>query len=315
MKRNHTFLLLTTVAILVIAFSSFTGNPKEKFPGYTEMNSGTYFLLHKKGAGLNAADTGGAVFVKVKFKTISDSVFMDINQLTHNPSYPMRVDPPSFKGDFLDMMSHLHVGDSASFFVRMDSLKKYYPEEFKFDTEYDTMQYLGFVFSVDSIYSRDKVEKLRADAAQAQIVKEELAKKQQEEEPAVLKKYIADNKIRTKPTPDGMYYINIQKGKGQNIMDGDTVKVWYTGKFLDGEIFDSSDKTGQPLIFVIGNHEVITGFEEGLKMMKKGGKATFIIPSALAYGEGMGRLRPYATLIFDVEVLEIGAPEMHSINK
>lgn len=305
MKRNQPLLLLVTVAILVIAFSSFIKDDKKRFPGYTPLENGSYFKLHIKGAGTITVDTGGAVFIKIKFKTISDSVFLDINEETKSPSYPMRVDKFEYKGDFLDIFTGLHAGDSASFFMRLDSLQAHYPEEFKFEERYDTMEYLGFVVKVDSIYSREKVKEIRKAVELEQKKQEFQIDSMMVAEPAAIEKYIADNKIKKKPTPNGLYYIETKKGKGENIKDGQTVSIKYTGKFLNGEVFDSSENSGQPLKFVVGQHMVIPGMEEGLLLMKKGGKATFIIPSSLAYRDGGGRMKPYATLVFDIEVVEV----------
>lgn len=299
--------LITIAALSAVFLASCDAGP---FPGYEEAENGTYFLLHTKGTGTTTVDTGGAVFVKIKFKSEDDSVFMDINAQTGAPSYPMRVDKSEFKGDFLDMFMRLHVGDSASFFIRLDSLKKYYEQEFKFEdkyAKYDTMQYLGFTVKVDSIYDRKKVQEIRSQAEAAQKKQMEMVKAMEAEEQPALDKYIADKKITEKPSANGVYYIETAKGKGDNIKDGQTVTLKYTGKFLDGEIFDSSERSGQPLTFVVGQHQVIPGMEEGVMMMKKGGKATFIIPSAQAYRDGGGRFKPFATLVFDVEIVDVKA--------
>ncbi|CAN5390219.1 hypothetical protein BH09BAC5_BH09BAC5_20110 [soil metagenome] len=298
--KNFLFTIAGFTAIILAS----CGGPSP-FPSYEEAENGTYFLLHTKGAGVATADTGGAIFVKIKFKTDKDSVFLDINQATHAESYPMRVDKSEFKGDFLDMFMRLHAGDSASFFVRLDSLKAHYPEEFKFEARYDTMKYLGFTVKVDSIYDRKKVQELRTVAEAEQKKQQEMMMQMQAQEPADIAKYISDNKITVKPSETGIYYIDKGKGKGDVIKDGQTVTLNYTGKFLDGTIFDSSDKSGQPLTFVVGQHQVIPGMEEGLKQMKNGSKGTMIIPSAQAYRDGGGRMKPFATLVFDIEITNV----------
>lgn len=295
---------LITIAGLSAVFLASCGGPSP-FPEYEEAENGTYFLLHKKGTGTTTVDTGGAVFVKIKFKTDKDSVFLDINKETRAESYPMRVDKSEFKGDFLDMFMRLHAGDSASFFIRLDSLKAHYAEEFKFEPRYDTMKYLGFTVKVDSIYDRKKVQELRVEAEAAQAKQKEMIMAMEKEEQPAIDKYIAEKKITQKPSSTGVYYIETAKGKGDNIKDGQTVSIKYTGKFLDGQIFDSSENSGQPLTFVVGQHQVIPGMEEGLLNMKKGGKSTLIIPSAQAYRDGGGRMKPFATLVFDIEVVDV----------
>ena len=99
-----------------------------------------------------------------------------------------------------------------------------------------------------------------------------------------------------------------QVGEGQIIKDHYKVTVHYKGEFENGEIFDSSYKRKKPFTFQIGTRQVIEGWEIGLRGMKEGGKRTILIPPELGYGEsgaGGGVIPPNATLIFDVELLEI----------
>jgi FKBP-type peptidyl-prolyl cis-trans isomerase FkpA/FKBP-type peptidyl-prolyl cis-trans isomerase FklB len=74
--------------------------------------------------------------------------------------------------------------------------------------------------------------------------------------------------------------------------------------FLDGTVLDSSVERGEPNDFVL-NEGMISGFVEGMLLMKEGGKATFIVPSDLGYGDGGGRFSPFATLIFEVELIKV----------
>ena len=85
------------------------------------------------------------------------------------------------------------------------------------------------------------------------------------------------------------------------------VSVHYTGYLEDGSIFDSSIDRGEPIAFPVGKGQVIRGWDEGLMLLSTGAKARLIIPSELAYGEqgAGGIIPPNATLIFDVELLEI----------
>jgi FKBP-type peptidyl-prolyl cis-trans isomerase len=128
-------------------------------------------------------------------------------------------------------------------------------------------------------------------------------------EPSLIAQYVKDNKVTAKPNGSGLYYIEKVKGKGAKATAGKKVKVHYTGKLLNGKVFDSSldRKPSTPFEFTIGKGEVIPGWDEGISMMSAGGKATLIIPSKLGYGErGAGADIPaYAPLVFDVELISI----------
>lgn len=124
-------------------------------------------------------------------------------------------------------------------------------------------------------------------------------------------KFLAANKTKpgVKTTADGLEYKVIKEGAGASPKATDTVTVNYEGKLIDGTVFDSSYKRGQPATFPL--NAVIKGWTEGLQLMKVGGKTQFFIPSDLGYGErGMGAdIPPNSVLIFEVELLEVKAPE------
>lgn len=109
-------------------------------------------------------------------------------------------------------------------------------------------------------------------------------------------------------TPSGLEYIEVEAGTGVQAEAGKTVSVHYTGKFQDGRVFDSSVTRGEPITFQLGRGKVIKGWDEGIALMKVGGKAQLIIPPELAYGErgaGGGVIPPNATLVFDVELVSV----------
>lgn len=106
-------------------------------------------------------------------------------------------------------------------------------------------------------------------------------------------------------TASGLQYEVLTEGDGPQPTAADRVKVHYTGSLLDGTVFDSSVERGEPATF--GVTQVIPGWVEALQLMKQGAKWRLYIPSALAYGPNGagGVIGPNATLIFDVELLEV----------
>jgi FKBP-type peptidyl-prolyl cis-trans isomerase len=105
-------------------------------------------------------------------------------------------------------------------------------------------------------------------------------------------------------TESGLKYTITKHGKGDRPVKGSRVRVHYTGKLPDGQLFDTS-RNGKPFAFSLGLGEVIEGWEEGIALLRVGDLATFTIPADLAYGDdGAGQLiKSGATLIFDVELI------------
>ena len=108
-------------------------------------------------------------------------------------------------------------------------------------------------------------------------------------------------------TESGLRYKMIQKGNGKKAENGKTVSVHYTGQLEDGKVFDSSYPRKKPIEFPLGRGNVIEGWDEGIALLQVGDKARFVIPSHLGYGSrgAGGAIPPNATLIFDVELMDV----------
>jgi len=132
--------------------------------------------------------------------------------------------------------------------------------------------------------------------------------KESEKEAALaLKKQIEVKYPNARTTDSGLMVANEVLGTGMDAIVGKTVSVHYTGRLMDGTVFDSSIERGNPIDFQLGGGMVIKGWDEGIALLKVGGKATFIIPFHLAYGErGHPPVIPAkATLEFDVELVAV----------
>jgi len=107
-----------------------------------------------------------------------------------------------------------------------------------------------------------------------------------------------------KTTASGLQYLVVKEGDGEKPGPNDVVTVHYTGRLIDGTVFDSSVERGEPATFAVG--QVIPGWVEGLQMMSEGSAWRLFIPSNLAYGpHGTGPIQPNSTLIFDVQLLKV----------
>ena len=129
-------------------------------------------------------------------------------------------------------------------------------------------------------------------------------KTQPEKDQNALVGYAIDQNLNVNRTNSGLYYLIIKEGNGSSPTSTSKIKAHYEGKLLDGVVFDSSYKRGKPLDFKL--NQVIRGWQEGLQLLKPGGKGIFLIPSRIAYGaKGFGQeIPPNTPLIFTVELLK-----------
>ena len=149
------------------------------------------------------------------------------------------------------------------------------------------------------------------DPGMANQVVQSFMQKQQESAGATAKEegiaFLAENKGKegVKVTSSGLQYTVIKEGSGPRPAATDNVTVHYEGTLISGEVFDSSYKRGEPTSFPLNG--VIKGWTEELQLMQPGAKYRFYIPQELAYGSrgAGGQIKPYSTLIFDVELISI----------
>ncbi len=157
--------------------------------------------------------------------------------------------------------------------------------------------------------AKDKPARLTLDQAK-QMVSDALGAIQKQQQAALVEKeksYLSDHgKLKgVITTASGLQYEVLKQGTGALPKATDTVKVDYVGTLTDGTEFDSSIKRGEPAVFPLA--QVIPAWTEGLQLMAVGSKYRFTIPSDLAYGaQGAGEvIPPYATLVFEVELLSV----------
>ena len=123
-----------------------------------------------------------------------------------------------------------------------------------------------------------------------------------EEDKQTIENYLTENNLEATRTESGLYYIITEEGFGDMPTIESAVKMIYTGYFLDGETFDISPEDGDLFKNLL---QLIPGFSEGVLLLDKGAKATFIIPSGLAYGNGgSGFVPPNTVVAFDVDLLD-----------
>lgn len=224
--------------------------------------------------------------------TILSSLFINDSLVSENKTpMPMMVMQPQRTGDVFDALLLMREGETTAF--------AFEPKIYVGDNLPPFLKETDVINMTISIVKAQTVEEYEAEQAAA-------SKKLIAAEKNILQQYAKDNKLNATETESGLFIAVIQEGTGQQAQQGDNVSVHYTGKLLNGKVFDSSVERGAPIRFMVGVGQVIPGWDEGIMTMKVGEKAIFLIPSPLAYGErDMGEIPANSPLIFEVELVDI----------
>ncbi len=287
MKRS-----VFTVAMSLLLFAVLTScEEKTPFPGYKPTGTGLYYKEIVKNEG-EQLKNGDVVKINLAYY-VNDSLLLTTDSFPE-PAYDM-VRESIFQGDLYEGFRMMHVGDSMSFMINADSV---YNKQFRAPIIPD------FVKPGTFLRWEVKVEQAMTEQEFQQMKMDELAAKQQKSQDDFAA-YLGANEITATPTESGLVYVCTKPGKGKNPKANQTVKVHYTGKLLDGTVFDSSVERGEPIEFELGTGKVIPGWDEGIALMKKGEKGVLYIPSELGYGpRDMGVIPPFSNLIFEVELVD-----------
>ncbi len=214
-------------------------------------------------------------------------------------------------GDLMDIFPLFNQKDSAVVKVPLDSLFKGHKDQRP--PFLAKSRYLVFNLKIN------RVQKL-ADAIAERNAQMEALKTA---ERVAITKYVTDQKLTVLTTSTGLSYVITQPSDKQKPVIGDTVFVNYVGHTLEGKVFDTSvegvakmagvqqaGRTYEPLKVIIGETPIIKGWDEGLLLLNEGSKATFVIPSDLAYGErGAGEdIKPFTPLVFELEMVKVKHP-------
>jgi peptidylprolyl isomerase len=283
------FLLTLILGVIVTSCTSKTDN--NQISGYEKTQTGLYYKFYEE----NKGDTPEPMEL---LDVVLSCVINDTTVIIPENRMILQMMESMFMGDIFEGFKLMHKGDSASFIVRTDStfytlLRSPMPSEFSVN---DIMKFNIRLndFYPESEFALKQIEYMKNTFAEETVAAEN-----------ELNKYLSDNKIDAKQTSTGLYYKKIQDGDGECPQVGQMVKVHYTGKLLDGSVFDSSVDRGEAFQFVVGIGKVIPGWDEGLQLMSRGEKGVLYIPYYLAYGDrGSGPIPPFATLIFEVELID-----------
>ena len=282
--------------------------------GFKNGDGGMQYRIIKDEPG-PSIKVGDFVSINYIVKTDADSVLASSYEIGRQA--PQIMQKPQFKGDVLSGIMMLSEGDSAIIKTNIDSANKGRPRSPGMKGKYTV-----YIIKVEKVISKGNLtDEVFKGRYMDYINKMNDAEKKTE--PGKIKKYITDNNLKLTTSPSGLYYAINQTGQGPMPAAGDTAVVNYTGRFVNGKVFDTNIKAEaikaklqinpmnpyKPIRFPLGAAGMIPGFNEGVMLLNKGGKASLIIPSALAYGEqGNGLVGPFTPLVFDIELVDIVHP-------
>lgn len=267
--------------------------------------SGLRYRLYTENTGLKPS-LGDYVVIELVYRTKDDSVLFDSR--INNTPMRFKLERIPFKSSYEEGLTYLAEGDSATFYIPADSLYNYYYRNSsnriaQSETVFKKGTFL--LFDVKLLDVQDYVE-----AEQDQMVKESAEEKKEQ---ALLKSFLGNHDFESS-VDSGFYWMKrIETGNGAEVKKGKLLTVQYTGKFLDGKVFDHAGGSERPFTFKLGDGQILSGLENACIGLKEGDRVELLIPSKHAYGsEGLldansasYTIPPFATLWYDLEILQV----------
>lgn len=278
-------------------------------------NDGFRYILYTDAKGPNPK-IGDYLTLDLVYRDANDSILFDSGINKKPLRFPFESIP--FKGSYEDGLTYLCAGDSATFYVPADSLYKYYflqkgntirQEE----TSFKKGTFLKFDIKLLKIQDRVEAEQeMMMDKSE----RERAGKK-------IFEDYITEHKLEAFRDSAGYCMTYVKHGSGIPLDTSMIISVNYKGKFLTGTVFDSNEHLQHPYRFVLGQRQVIYGWELAIKKLKIGDEINLLLPSELAYGENGFRdprtgafiVPSYAPLLFEIQIVDAQPVQMKTAKK
>jgi FKBP-type peptidyl-prolyl cis-trans isomerase FkpA len=279
-------------ALLIVVVSAC-----EKPRKIITLPSGTKYLIYKTDEKARQVAEKDIATVHITLATPKDSVIGS----TYQRGKPQMVSVSKEELTFLyEVFTKFRKGDSVAVWVKAELLVKDKAQRMKV---FGTAEEVKYTIVVLDLKTREELEKGNSKQNEEN---EKLIQKQADTDDKILEEYVKKNSIKAEKTASGLYLLKTKTSEETQAKAGDTVRVHYTVKLLDGKVLESS-LGKEPYEFILGNAMVIKGWDEGIALLKKGEKAMLLVPSRLAYGmAGNGpSIPPNSVLMFDVELFSI----------
>lgn len=299
---------MAILALLMVSTMSACGE-KNPYPGFQKTQNGLYYQFFEKNEGAQP-QMGDLMEVNIGCLVNDTAVIIPVMENI------LQLMESQFPGDLFEGLAMMHKGDSVAFIVDIDSTFMKLMGHPQLPEGFNSTDVMRFNIRLNDFYPESEYAKHMAVKAK-KASDERMAKMKEEhvEETATAAQQLADyltaNKIEVEPTASGLCYVMTQEGNGEKPQVGQMVNVHYTGKLLDGTVFDSSVERDQPFQFILGVGQVIPGWDEGIQLMSKGEKGVLYIPYYLAYGDRAAgdKIVPFSNLMFEVELIDF--EDMH----
>ncbi|TVR72127.1 MAG: hypothetical protein EA408_07345 [Marinilabiliales bacterium] len=290
LKQKPLFAVLLLTVLSIVAGCGMDS----EYPGFSRSVSGIHYRLIVTGEGERMAVPGDIITADITYRTTDDSVFF-------NARREFRLDSPSYNGSVEECFAMLARGDEAEFIIDAANF---------FMKTLDTVM-PGFLRIGDNIIVSVKMLDIRRENefSGSGYRYPEMNEVMPLNEQRALHDFAASMMNGAAPDENGIYFLQLSPGSGKAVKAGDIVELNYEGRFLDGDIFDSTYERNETFRFVFGNeYQLIKGLEIIVGRMREGERARVLIPSLFAYGQhgsSTGLVPPYTPMVYEVEIVSV----------
>lgn len=271
---KQTSFIVTIACVIAIIFS---GCGDKRFKGYEKTKSGLYYKFEERNPDGKQPKAGDFLYLTISYRSDNDSVkeYLAENEIAV-------LDSTYLPRDVYESFSMIKEGEKAEFVIKADSF---------FIITYGLEALPAYITDKDILYFNVRLNNVKT--------MDEVIQGEQD----AIDNYLQENGLGDlEPTAIGMYFIEKEKGAGKKIETGQNVTIHFTGKYLDGSVFQSTLDENRPFPFPVGQ---VPCFSEAVVMMNEGGKADILLPYSISYYLGHPLIPPFTPVIFEIEVLEV----------
>jgi FKBP-type peptidyl-prolyl cis-trans isomerase len=318
-KPRRIYLIIGIIVLLAGALAVLAIMNRDQY-FFKRTSTGLAYKIKEKGQGPSPT-AGQILLLEMMYRTKDNQVIFNSDERGFPTIVPYDEIVGKADGSIYEAIGMLQKGDKYIFRLPAKTLLGVHFETLAAQHKLKEHTPLYLHLYLKDMTTQEGIQELEAAYFQAMMQrKQEKAAEQLPKDIEAINAYLHNNQLQAMATPSGLRYRILTPGQGAHPQAGDIVSVNYIGRTLDGQVFDTNliaeakqhnlydaSRSYEPMQFTIGQGSMIPGFEEGIKLLNKHAKASLFVPSVLAYGELdlSPHIKPHASLIFDVEVVDI----------